>query len=60
MNSLLEQGCERASARLQAKLSAQRELDRAELIAVGEMMLNPKKLAFARWLVLNKKVTDYA
>lgn len=36
-----------------------RQLDAARLQAVKEMMLNPKRLEFGRWLITTGRITDY-
>lgn len=32
----------------------------ARMIAVREMMLDPKRLEFARWLISTGRISDYA
>lgn len=59
MTPTLEQGVETAKARLAAKNEKQRMHDAAFLLAVGEMMLNPKKLEFALWLKKRGRISDY-
>lgn len=58
MATATQEGAERALERLRAKQARQDEEARLTLICVGEMCLNYKRLAFARWLYKTGRIND--